>query len=181
MKNFMIFISITFFSVIVSAGLDFENCNLNDIQILKDHTYKSKHLIIEIQNNFVEYERKFHKQIRQMDLAHDIMDCSYKRLDHITYVCNAHRKDDSVDASTDPILGRRVRLNEKLPHYSSERISAILIHEATHKCGTTDAAYFNPSYPPRNIGIFGWPVIASTYSFWVEYGFCIPGIDCQTP
>ena len=80
----------------------------------------------------------------------------------------------------------------------------IFIHEATHLCGTGDEAYFEYSDYPQDsrVGISTvmtffykirallsgykqaiwangrWYAIADTYRYWVNYGFCIPEVDC---
>lgn len=57
--------------------------------------------------------------------------------------------------------------------------SSRLIHEASHKCGSLDMAYFNArNDPPRDVWFTGWQDIGDTYEYWVQYGFCIPGHNC---
>ena len=86
-----------------------------------------------------------------------------------------------------------------------EDYAGVFIHEATHLCGTGDAAYFGyQNYPQdssvnigtvmmyfHKIGAFlhgynqaiwasgKWYSIADTYYYWVNYGFCIPEVDCR--
>lgn len=56
----------------------------------------------------------------------------------------------------------------------------MIIHELAHHCGATDATYFNSTYePPRTFEKIHWSRIADTYEYWAEFGFCIPGIDCE--
>jgi hypothetical protein len=86
----------------------------------------------------------------------------------------------SYNARTWPIVGNEVLLSDSNFFIQSSEIYAIgtLVHEATHKCGTTDSDYFTDDYPPRDIGFIPWEAIASTYSYWIRYGVCIPGEDC---
>lgn len=57
------------------------------------------------------------------------------------------------------------------------------MHELSHACGATDAGYFgnhgNWYGPPRDVENTAWSNIADTYSYWLRYGFCKPGVDCN--
>lgn len=55
--------------------------------------------------------------------------------------------------------------------------SGALMHEASHKCGSLDVAYFLGS-SPHDVVLTGWQDIADTYRYWATEGFCIPGHDC---
>lgn len=114
----------------------------------------------------------------QKDLALDIVLCTKDQLEKgLIYHCVS---DPKRGGWTLPVVGRRVYLSEE--NFWPARFSyqqAVIIHEATHKCGTNDASYFKPSESPHNVGIFGWSTIADTYSYWSEYGLCLPGIDCH--
>jgi len=113
----------------------------------------------------------------QKDLALDIVLCTKDKLQRgLVYHCVS---DPKRGGWTLPVVGRRVYLSEE--NFWPARISyqkAVIIYEATHKCGTNDAAYFKPSESPHNVGVFGWSTIADTYSYWSEQGLCLPGIDC---
>lgn len=84
-------------------------------------------------------------------------------------------------AQTFPILGREVILTNAFETSNSKFQTGTVLHEATHKCGANDLEYFskNPKEgAPRSSGLFSWATIADTYSYWVEYGFCVPGYGC---
>ncbi|WPU63398.1 M35 family metallo-endopeptidase [Peredibacter starrii] len=78
--------------------------------------------------------------------------------------------------------------------------SAVIIHEISHLCGTRDHEYISdPGYVvgvPKNMKEVNkkfrlWKkspktktvniaaVNADSYEFWVLYGFCLPGFDCD--
>lgn len=123
----------------------------------------------------------------RLNMAKNFLNCASKKLDSLDYEChegsrcNRELVDGDRVAWTDLILfARTIHLCESYWHMvQSEKVGA-LIHEATHACGTNDAAYFTAINPPRNQGIFGWQGIASTYNYWISNGFCIPGMDCDT-
>jgi hypothetical protein len=54
--------------------------------------------------------------------------------------------------------------------------AAVLVHEATHKCGSLDGAYFSYDDPYGVHGVFmiGRESIADTYGHWVYSGFRVP-------
>ena len=85
---------------------------------------------------------------------------------------------------------------------------SVLLHEATHLCGSADISYFNNLKRPQNskinkeslygiiqmlvhkVGAYGngrrqvvwpstlWYSIADTYRYWAYFGFCIPEVNC---
>ncbi|MCS6837416.1 MAG: hypothetical protein NZ480_01095 [Bdellovibrionaceae bacterium] len=57
---------------------------------------------------------------------------------------------------------------------------AIVIHEATHKCGTFDYLYWRYNQPVSSQGWVSWVYIAQTYESWALTGFCHPDYaTCQ--
>ena len=107
--------------------------------------------------------------------ALNMLTCAKSRLKQIKYGCVS---DGKYAASTWMIIGHQVTISESwFSKTDSQGVVGTLIHEATHKCGAVDAAYFNPD-PPRDIGPIPWDAIADTYDYWIEVGFCIPGEDC---
>ncbi len=79
-----------------------------------------------------------------------------------------------------PIIGNEVDVaSEHLFRYDKDFMTATIIHEASHKCGTNDADYFiQNGKKPASTWRSGWHNIASTYDYWGTYGFCVPEIDC---
>lgn len=55
---------------------------------------------------------------------------------------------------------------------------AVLVHEISHLYYTADAEDFSSSSPPRDGAIIPWHQNAETYDYWMQYGFCIPGVSC---
>jgi len=61
-------------------------------------------------------------------------------------------------------------------NFTGRRITTIA-HEASHACGTIDWGKVSSSKDyPR--GWTSWEVMATTYEYWLGYGFCVPGYDC---
>lgn len=55
---------------------------------------------------------------------------------------------------------------------------AVLVHEISHLFYSADAEDFTEDSPPRDGKIIQWHQNAETYDYWVQYGFCVPGVNC---
>lgn len=113
----------------------------------------------------------------QASNAIKVLECSKKVLEKgLVYYCGQL---DFGMAKTHPLFGNRVYLDiRRFAGTSIDIRQGIILHEATHKCGTNDATYFDLDNPPKNIGLFGWSSIAGTYEYWVRRRFCLPP-DCN--
>lgn len=160
------------------AQSNFENCTVNRIY---DVLRNSRSALIEI----AKFKEKLRDRISKEDEtlkklglinALNILKCSEKKLPKLNYICtNTY---EEYEAQTWPVIGTEVKLsNGFFDRWDQLQISA-LIHESTHKCGTNDLDYFSLINKPRSIGISHWSFIASTYSYWMNNGFCIPKDDC---
>lgn len=95
----------------------------------------------------------------------------------LKYICDPEATRE-FGARTFPILFKTVTLNDKYFWSTShKRQIGVLIHEASHKCSTTDAAQFKDT-SPRNVGVIPWYWIGDTYEYWAVEGLCLPGVDC---
>lgn len=128
-------------------------------------------LMQNVRDNLARNDLTFN-QWRKISVAGNILHCARRKLGTLKFVC----ADDTGDkaAKTYPVISNKVYLSdyvftETQPKYQE----GLLLHEATHHCGTNDAAYFDGS-KPDNVGIIGWQAIADTYTYWVQHGFCIP-------
>ncbi len=85
-------------------------------------------------------------------------------------------------------------------YYSDAGIAGVILHEATHLCGTDDIEYLidneelnsepqlsynykikrkkEASYLKRRIIPVNGSNNADSYRYWYHYGFCMPGRDC---
>lgn len=169
---------VTFF--LIPAFAQVELCSSDRAQYLRNLEVQSAKVLNHWQQTLVQkYQATpgLEQNRTQKDLALDIVLCTKEKLERgLIYHCVS---DPKRGGWTLPVVGRRVYLSEE--NFWPERISyqkAVIIHEATHKCGTNDAAYFKSTESPHNVGIFGWSTIADTYSFWSQRGICLPGIDC---
>jgi hypothetical protein len=69
------------------------------------------------------------------------------------------------------------RVNRMAP----EPLSAVLLHELSHKCGAKDHKYFIDSgnyqnvTPPEHVR---WFENADHFQYWYHHNFCVPGYDC---
>ncbi len=111
--------------------------------------------------------------------SRNILLCAKRKLKSIYYKCVPYIKNRFI-MQTMPLLGNEVKVSSKLMHKAGNlSLAATIIHEATHKCGTSDGAYFyQDKKKPANLWFAGWSYIASTYDYWFMKGFCIPGEDC---
>ncbi len=74
-----------------------------------------------------------------------------------------------------PLTGGAVgiRLCPSFFKYSKAAGAGVIIHEASHSCcGTTDQKYYTGGKQPSSAD--NWPIIADTYNYWSDHGFCIP-------
>ncbi len=113
------------------------------------------------------------------------MENKIDRIDWITdskvWLCKKSEKQydpDTTSAYTLPV-GNNIHLCQgfyNLPRYKKR---SLMVHELSHKCLTTDIAYFDIlKITPRSYKGVPWPYIASTYEYWMENGVCIPQINC---
>ncbi len=105
--------------------------------------------------------------------------CMVRKFPTLTISCRSM----GVAGITLPVVGRTLYINPGsiLNRWAVEETNyagAVIIHEASHKCGTTDAAYFRGEETPHWVGPIGWARIADTYEYWVKHGFCVPGRSC---
>jgi len=112
---------------------------------------------------------------RKLLVARGVLFCAQQQLKRLQYFCA-----DGIHATaqTYPLLSNKVHLADS--YFGSEDLArrGVLLHEATHHCMASDAAYFDRIVPPHDVGPLGWQTIADTYGFWITEGFCIPG-ECR--
>lgn len=110
--------------------------------------------------------------------AERVLRCALARVPKLTFSCNQEIVDYS--GVTLPIVGRNIKFAGQFfgnqPESDLYRV-ATFIHEATHKCGTTDLDYFSHQ-EPNDWGMVPWDSIADTYYYWIMNGFCVPGENC---
>jgi hypothetical protein len=114
--------------------------------------------------------------------ARQVLSCTQREmLKGLTYVCGVDLSPKRDLAETLPIVGRQIKLDKRLLAGTIPgNLTGVLIHEASHKCGTNDLAYFSHDDRPHNVMFAEWPSIADTYYYWTKYGFCIPEVDCKS-
>ena len=110
--------------------------------------------------------------------AEQILRCSYPKIEQFNYKCS--EIDGGGAALTMPLVGNSVQLSSDFFDHGEAWSVSTVVHEATHKCGTTDLDYFEHDDVPKDYGIVPWELIADTYSYWIEEGFCVPGDDCRS-
>ncbi|MFL5785547.1 MAG: hypothetical protein ACJ76H_13105 [Bacteriovoracaceae bacterium] len=118
------------------------------------------------------------KNWRKLHVAEGILLCAHARMKNLDWVCAKNFSQEEV-ARTYPVISNKVYLSDRLLNDKDARFPpAVFLHEATHQCGTTDARYFKDGERPGDSNYIGWQMIADTYWYWAENGFCIPGINC---
>ncbi|MFP5519905.1 MAG: hypothetical protein ACLGGX_08375 [Bdellovibrionia bacterium] len=141
-------------------------------------TFKNKYGVEVAQIRKQRHQSEF-KAKNQLELATSVLLCTQEKLRKgLVYLCADNLAGDV--AWTLPVISRRVFLDhDKFWNTAVDYKRAVVIHEATHKCGTNDAIYYKKGTNPHNVGFVGWSTIADTYSYWAYYRLCIPGIDCN--
>ena len=112
---------------------------------------------------------------RKLQVSKIILNCARGKLGVLNYVC-ADNLPKGFAGYTVPVVTNKVYIDTNFFSYDSSPLrESLLVHEATHHCGTSDAVYLSPGEAPRDSDYVGWQVIADTYSYWIEHGFCMPG------
>lgn len=177
MRNIII---LTFLCCSALASAQVELCDSNRSNFLRQHEKSAaRDLTVWVDQLTTRYQAQadLKENRKQIDLALDIVLCAKRKLNKgLIYHCVS---DPKRGGWTLPVIGRRVYLSEEnFWRYSANYQKAVLIHEATHKCGTNDALYLKPNEKPRNSGFVGWSTIADTYLYWSLRGVCHPDFDC---
>ena len=115
--------------------------------------------------------------LNQLHNSKIILECAQQRSKSLYYQCVS---DPNVQyyMRTMPMIGSKVKVASVYLRSGNYQISSAAIHEATHKCGTTDADYFSTNNKPHDIWFSIWSQTASTYDYWADEGFCIPEENC---
>ncbi len=112
---------------------------------------------------------------RKLNVAKMILSCARAKLGTLNYVC-ADNLPNGLAGYTVPIVTNKVYIDSIIFTYPSSKLKeSLIVHEATHHCGTNDAVYLNLGEKPRDSDFVGWQTIADTYTYWIEHNFCMPG------
>lgn len=108
-----------------------------------------------------------------------ILKCARGKIDKLTFNCSNSIAENKF-MTVLPIVGTEVQVNQyELSKASNFYVGAMILHEATHKCGTTDAAtFYQNRVKPHSTWFSEWHNIASTYDYWALVKFCLPEVDC---
>lgn len=159
----------------------FKNCSDLDIQTLNSILSQIPPIAAGFKKNLKNYSGQARNRSSSSALkAHGILQCVERVLGRggFTFECNADIGDNM--AWTLPLIGKTIKLDTGFFLRGEHYATGVLLHEYTHKCGTSDAAYFfYESTPPRSSRLSSWPMIADTYRYWHEHGFCIPEVNCR--
>ncbi|MEE3078219.1 MAG: hypothetical protein VX341_02695 [Bdellovibrionota bacterium] len=184
MHRYVIYILSLAFSI-SALGVDFKKCHQADERLLKRATEHSQHTINDIVEQ-IEDQVEFNSDIDD-DMKEDLLDaretllCAMEKISRFQYVC--YPEDESKKEKvmeTLPFIGKEVnvytkQMNRVAMDLTFQGVVGIVIHEATHKCGTTDANYFvKDNFSPYSSFFVSWKNVADTYNWWALKGFCIP-------
>lgn len=173
-------------TILAEDSKNFKGCSDTEVQLIKDNVIEAQIGAQRILNQMIErsvevenYPRSIKSQVKT---AKNILECAIEELKSPQYSCNEFKDDAVYNAGrTLPFRGSLVKL-ASLREWGRVSLGQTILHEATHHCKTTDAAYFGDTHkkndPPRKVGMISWSRIADTYPYWMKYGFCIPSIDC---
>lgn len=114
--------------------------------------------------------REIHQRL-QYSLS--ILNCAERKIPDATYYCSDLSR--NMGAWTLPYIGSLVWFDRAtLRHGGPSKIAGLVLHEATHKCGTNDGAYFEGQMTPSRYQ-HNWSYVADLYEYWLTNGFCVPG------
>lgn len=165
------------------AEVNFYGCSQSEIHALgslkKDAAAKIDELGGQVNDRLWSWGGKDLDSIPKLLHAKKTLSCAGDALETLNIEChNQHDRCTSGYALAwiNWMFDTTIHLCDSFWDYDTR--ASVLIHESTHKCGTTDAAYFGKGDEPHTAGLIGWDKIASTYEYWADYGFCVPGHDC---
>jgi len=181
----------------LQAG-DFEKCSPEQTESLLALEKQAALKIVEIKSDLLvrasqisDRSKKSQKLILGwVKNANEVLDCVATKLGTTTYICGDEKGlvCSRAYAGLSPaglpfFLARKVEFCGD--HFwelnNTERLST-LVHELSHKCGTTDNLSFRrfgEGNPPYNGSLSDWPQIADSYGYFVREGVCLPYVDCK--
>lgn len=181
MKSLMTLVILGLFSSASAAGLKFKDCSLpqlNDLIEMNEESILEANLLLSTIKQRIAEKRYKGKTQRKLKRAARVVKCAIRKLPKTKYKCSKKSK-PGVVASTLPVVGKTVALYDGFWNSSYAYKVSTLIHEATHKCATSDGNYnYQAGGKPSSSPLFGWQNIASTYDYWIMKGFCVPEDDC---
>lgn len=203
--------SISSHKVVERANLKFQQCDQFRINALESSAkYLSKSLT-RLQSEVENYptkdltikEKKFLKKVSKK------LSCVQKKIsESLTFKCVDGKICETVTMYVQRILLVPNSLQKDVIHacdgsyfYSGVEISGVILHEATHLCGTNDLEYlldleeynsepqlsYNYKIKRKDDGLYLKKRIlsvngsqnADSYRYWYHNGFCMPGRDCE--
>ncbi len=165
------------------AGLEvaFQGCDENQIRKLTNAHERNAFIVDDLFRQIDRARVEYPQHARRLTSARNMLACLSGKLPNLVYQCTEL---DGADGWTVPLVGTLVKIdNDAINNQNwgrSNYISSIMIHEAAHKCGATDSLYIhqNRAPGPRSTRFTEWMRIASTYQYWVIWGFCVPYENC---
>ncbi|MFL5785232.1 MAG: M35 family metallo-endopeptidase, partial [Bacteriovoracaceae bacterium] len=122
------------------------------------------------------------------------LSCIRTQSDEITLTCSNEGCGPTTYALNPRNAEGQIQLCPRFFALSPSSMSATLIHEMSHDCGTLDFEYYyydndrvsnpNPTNTDSIQKFFGWstdiiPKNADNFRLWAQEGFCLPGYDCR--
>jgi hypothetical protein len=196
--------------VVERANLKFNQCDNFRINELERSTKVLSNTIDQLQGQVEKYktldltkkENKFLKQVS------NTLSCVKKKItEKLTFKCQQNSICDTAVMYVQRIILVPSKLQKNTIHacdssfyYDSYGMAGVILHEASHLCGTNDIEYllehdeYNSepqlSYDYRikrkSDGLYLGKRLfavkgaknADSYRYWYHYGFCLPGRDC---
>jgi hypothetical protein len=143
-----------------------------DIQVLRQ---KLNEVITNVDNDTILSLQELEKYKR----ARGILDCADQKLGMIPYLFRPRSR--SYTGKTWFVCARHILLSPLYFEQAEAWRKGILLHEATHICGTSDAYYIDDKRKvkyPRDTTFTFWYSVADVYRYWAVEGFCLPGPGC---
>lgn len=187
-------------------GPSFKNCSHQNIDLLKKKQFSAYIMIENWLKEMEKYETNFQGPMVEVDKKRfggkmrmvyresslaaplKLLKCISNNIKGTSFECNSNHKlcrkgayaiTETLSPLIKPFLpDSEIQLCSSFWRNENSEVGTI-IHEIAHHCGAVDADFFNSkSDPPRDSNGVDWHLIADTYEYWAEFGFCVPYVDC---
>jgi hypothetical protein len=174
------------------------NCGKNHNRVLSDYMM-SIYQLNRLRNQVRAYSQKpdirnNRRRRSEVGKVAEKLSCIRTQSDEIVLTCSSQGCSPTTYALNPRNAEGQIQLCPRYFQLSSSMMSATLLHEMSHDCGTLDFEYYyydnervaspSPTYTDWIQKYFGWstdiiPKNADNFRYWAEEGFCLPGYDCR--
>ena len=182
MTNTYASIFLVFFLSFSANALQTKNCNPTEEAKIKAAVNGAPALLKEIRTQLAleidpksrreNYDNETSEKLRK---AYKKTACIAAKIPKLSFECT--NEWNRFTAQTLPIIGSKVKISNRFFNYEERRANAVIIHEASHKCGTNDI--FGMSTQSLNsVADRAYHNTGAFYEILAVRGFCVPGYSC---